>query len=70
MQVLRVQDEAALADGLQRGLTAAGFVATVEDRSNGQTGAVIVVYLPLAPGGVTHLEMGRRKSHRPAGVVA
>lgn len=57
MQVLRVQDEAAMVDALQRGLTAAGFVATVEDRSDGPTGAVIVVHLPLAPGGVTHLEM-------------
>ena len=29
MQVLRVQDEAVMVDALQRGLTAAGFEATV-----------------------------------------
>ncbi|WP_166783811.1 hypothetical protein [Cryobacterium sp. Hz9] len=57
MQILRVQDEVVMVDALQRGLTAEGFLATVEHRSDGQTVAVIVVRLSLAPGGVTHLEM-------------
>lgn len=57
MQGLRIHDEAAMVDALQRGLTVEGFVATVEHWTDGQTGAVIVVHFPLAPGGVTHLEM-------------
>ncbi|WP_166784193.1 hypothetical protein [Cryobacterium gelidum] len=54
---IRVQDEVVMVDALRRALTAEGFLATVEHRSDGQTVADIVVRLSLAPGGVTHLEM-------------